>query len=107
MGRLHAGSVVGLDFAAKNPELIKGEQANQPMLMPLSPVMPIGYKTTDKPILLLKLLSGALIKTPQINWLESNVENLTSKWIGQGIHYVQESHPKAIAKAISQWQLRL
>jgi haloalkane dehalogenase len=38
-----------------------------------------------------------------VNWSKANLKNLETIDLGQGIHYLQEDHPKAIGKALANW----
>jgi haloalkane dehalogenase len=46
---------------------------------------------------------GGLTNEPVVNWSKANLKNLQTIDLGQGIHYLQEDHPKAIGEALGNW----
>ena len=60
-------------------------------------------RTTDTPILYLWGTPGALHTPETIPWLESNVANLTTTFIGTASHFAQEDQPDAIGAAVATW----
>jgi hypothetical protein len=56
---------------------------------------------TTKAIIL--CISWGLINASVVNWSKANLKNLETIDLGQGIHYLQEDHPKAIGKALANW----
>jgi haloalkane dehalogenase len=56
---------------------------------------------------LLKLLfyasPGGLINASMVDWSKANLKNLETVDLGQGLHYLQEDHPHAIGKTLSNW----
>jgi haloalkane dehalogenase len=58
---------------------------------------------TELPKLLLYAYPGGLINASAVNWSKTNLKNLETIDLGQGIHYLQEDHPKAIGKALTNW----
>lgn len=40
---------------------------------------------------------------PVVDWCERHLKNLTVKYIGMGIHYVQEDNPHPIGNALNEW----
>jgi haloalkane dehalogenase len=60
-------------------------------------------ETTELPKLLLWAKPGVLIKEADVTKIEARMKNLTTVYIGPGRHFVQESQPTKIAKAIASW----
>jgi haloalkane dehalogenase len=58
---------------------------------------------TEIPKLLFYAKPGGLTNEPVVNWSKANLKNLQTIDLGQGIHYLQEDHPKAIGGALSNW----
>jgi haloalkane dehalogenase len=65
------------------------------------------FKKSNIPKLLLYAKPGALIKSSDIVSLESELNNLTTVYIGKGKHYIQEDQPQNIGEAIEQWCLMI
>jgi haloalkane dehalogenase len=38
-----------------------------------------------------------------VEWSRANLKNLDTIDLGQGIHYLQEDHPRAIGEALANW----
>lgn len=55
------------------------------------------------PKLLLYAKPGALIQDREVEWCERNMPNLESRYIGKGIHFIQEDAPHKIGKEIFKW----
>lgn len=60
-------------------------------------------ENTKTPMLMLTFDPGALIGENNIKWAKANIDNLSHQHIGEGVHYVQESHPEAIGQAMKNW----
>jgi haloalkane dehalogenase len=60
-------------------------------------------KATEIPKLLLYAKPGALIKEKDVKQFGAEFTNLTSAYIGTGLHYIQEDQPGEIAKEILLW----
>ena len=58
---------------------------------------------TDVPVLYMFGNEGGLHRAGTVPWLEANVENVTTTWIGAAGHFAQEDQPDAIGAAISVW----
>ena len=58
---------------------------------------------TETPVLYLWGNPGALHTPDTIPWLEANVANLTTTFIGTAAHFAQEDQPDAIGAAVSTW----
>jgi len=59
--------------------------------------------STEIPALLLTFSPGALVNQEKVDWVKSNMKNVSVKHIGKAIHFVQEDHPQAIGLSIAQW----
>lgn len=57
----------------------------------------------EQRLLLLYFKPGALIRKRQVEWLQSHVPHLETRYGGPGLHYVQEDSPDRIAKALRDW----
>jgi len=58
---------------------------------------------TDIPKLLIYTNPGGLIGASMVKWSDTNLENLKTAYVGEGIHYIQEDHPQAIGKTLASW----
>jgi haloalkane dehalogenase len=58
---------------------------------------------TGLPKILFCASPGAITNVSAVNWSESNLKNLESVDLGQGIHYLQEDHSNSIGKALANW----
>jgi haloalkane dehalogenase len=61
----------------------------------------------DVPKLLLTFDPGAIMSEPVVRWCQEHVAALEVAKGGQGIHFVQEDEPEAIAMSISDWRRRV
>ncbi len=61
---------------------------------------------SDIPKLLLYASPGAIVNPDALIWYRNNLEHLETKFIGQGIHYIQEDQPEAVGRALSDWLRR-
>ncbi|MCH7685924.1 MAG: haloalkane dehalogenase [Planctomycetes bacterium] len=50
---------------------------------------------------------GALNPAPVVNWIIKNVPNLETRFLGHGMHFLQEDHPKLIGTGIADWLRRV
>jgi O-6-methylguanine DNA methyltransferase len=57
-------------------------------------------------LLLLWFRPGALIRKRQVQWLREHIPHLETRYCGEGLHYVQEDEPEAIAGAVREWLSR-
>lgn len=62
-----------------------------------------ALKTSPKPKLLFYAEPGAFIPQKVRERLEQEVPNMKSEFIGRGIHFLQEDHPKLIGTTIDKW----
>ena len=60
---------------------------------------------TKLPKLLFYAHTGGLINPPMVEWSRANLKNLDTVDLAQGIHYLQEDHPRAIGEALANWIL--
>ncbi|HZC50370.1 MAG TPA: haloalkane dehalogenase [Nitrososphaeraceae archaeon] len=58
---------------------------------------------TKLPKLLFYAHPGGLINPSMVEWSRANLKNLDTIDLGQGIHYLQEDHPRAIGEALANW----
>ena len=58
----------------------------------------------DVPKLLLTFDPGAIMSEPVVRWCRQNIAALDITNAGQGIHFVQEDEPEAIAGIVSEWR---
>lgn len=58
---------------------------------------------TSIPKLLIYATPGAIINQETLKWCRYHIKNLETKHIGEGLHYLQEDHPRAIAQTLSGW----
>jgi len=58
---------------------------------------------TDTPMLMLYATPGALGNEMAVQWVESNIKNVETVHIGDGLHFIQEDNPENISNAIIQW----
>jgi haloalkane dehalogenase len=58
---------------------------------------------TELPKLLFYANPGGLINESMVDWSVSNLKNLETVDLGQGVHYLQEDHPRAIGEGLANW----
>lgn len=58
---------------------------------------------TEVPKLLFHGNEGVAIKAPEIAWCQENLSNLDIVDLGDGIHFLQETHPHTIGTELSKW----
>jgi len=61
----------------------------------------------DVPKLLLTFEPGAIMSEPVVRWCQETIAALEIANAGQGIHFVQEDEPEAIARIVSEWRRRV
>ncbi|HUG70822.1 MAG TPA: haloalkane dehalogenase [Pirellulaceae bacterium] len=59
------------------------------------------------PKLLLYAEPGALVTKEHLEWAKNNMRNLETVYVGEGSHFLQESSPHTIGKAVARWIRRL
>lgn len=57
------------------------------------------------PKLLIYVHPGAIINKETVNYCQKHIKNLQIKYIGEGLHFIQEDHPQAIGKALREWYI--
>jgi haloalkane dehalogenase len=62
---------------------------------------------TELPKLFLWVTPGAIVREDKARWYMDVLKNTTSVYLGEGLHYVQEDHPKKIGSEIAKWLARL
>jgi haloalkane dehalogenase len=58
---------------------------------------------TEVPKLLFHGKDGVAIKEPEVAWCRENLSNLDIVDLGDGIHFLQETHPHTIGSELSTW----
>ncbi|MDX1585101.1 MAG: haloalkane dehalogenase [Balneolaceae bacterium] len=61
------------------------------------------FQESDIPKLLFHAYPGGIIRKKQVNWCKEHLHNLQTLDLGKGIHYLQEDHPHAIGRKLSEW----
>ncbi len=49
---------------------------------------------------------GAINPAPVVQWVIANVPNLETRFVGTGLHFLQEEHPELIGTGIADWLRR-
>ena len=62
---------------------------------------------TDVATLLFWATPGGIITPARAQWYEEHLKNVTVVNLGQGLHYLQEDHPRAIGVGIANWAEQL
>ena len=62
---------------------------------------------TEVPKLLFYGNAGVAIKEPEVAWCRENLSNLDVVYLGEAIHFVQETHPETIGDELSKWYAAL
>ncbi|MEE2944872.1 MAG: haloalkane dehalogenase [Pseudomonadota bacterium] len=58
------------------------------------------------PVQLLYVEPGVIAPAEAVEWYRVTIPGLETHYVGQGLHFFQEDHPKAIGLAISDWLRR-
>ncbi len=58
---------------------------------------------SDIPKLLFHATPGAIMPAQMVDWCNSNLSNLETVDLGQGIHFLQEDHPHEIGAMLASW----
>jgi len=58
------------------------------------------------PKLLFHAEPGALMPQPVVRWMAENVSALEIRFLGAGLHFLQEDHPELIGRGIADWLRR-
>lgn len=59
--------------------------------------------SSDTPKLYFHVTPGAINPPPVAEYVIANAPNLEAVFLGQGSHFIQEDHPRAIGEALSDW----
>ena len=59
--------------------------------------------TSDQPKLVLYAAPGALTPPEAAAWMAANFPNTESRFVGFGVHYLQEDEPESIGRNIADW----
>jgi haloalkane dehalogenase len=62
--------------------------------------------STDIPKLMFFVNDGVAIQEPELAWAKENLSNLEVVDLGEGRHFIQETHPVRIGTEISRWFAR-
>lgn len=62
---------------------------------------------SDLPKILFYADPGAIIDENRLKWCKYNLKNLTTVYIGPGLHYIQEDNPHLIGEKILEWYRKL
>ncbi len=63
----------------------------------------LWLRQTGLPKLLLHVTPGVVIQGPQVAWAQEHLPNLEAVNLGQGIHFIQEDHPRRIGEELARW----
>jgi haloalkane dehalogenase len=63
--------------------------------------------SSELPKLLFHAEPGALMPKPVVDYLTANLPNLETRFLGAGLHFLQEDHPHLIGQGIADWLRRL
>ena len=63
--------------------------------------------TSDLPKLHIYVSPGALNPPEAVAYLQQTLPKYEAVYVGQGIHFIQEDHPEAIGRNISDWYRRI
>lgn len=63
-------------------------------------------RQSDLPKLHIYVSPGALNPPEAVGFLQQKLTNYETVYVGQGLHFLQEDHPEAIGRAISDWVRR-
>lgn len=58
---------------------------------------------TDTPMLYFWAKPGALTSPETATWMEDNVANIGTHFLGEGLHYLPEDHGATIGKIVADW----
>ncbi|MEM8776760.1 MAG: haloalkane dehalogenase [Pseudomonadota bacterium] len=61
---------------------------------------------SDIPKLLFHAEPGSLMPKPVVEWHAKNVPNLEVRFLGAGLHFLQEEHPHLIGQGLADWMRR-
>ena len=61
------------------------------------------WRTTEIPKLVLYAIPGRLQPKRLAEWAEQNLKNVTTAYVGPGVHFVQEDSPRGVARELDAW----
>ena len=64
-------------------------------------------KKTDLPKLYFYAEPGAINPSSVVKYLQNNLKNIETRYVGVGTHFIQEDHPHFIGRGIADWLRRL
>ena len=67
----------------------------------------VWLTTSDLPKLHIYVSPGALNPPEAVAYLQQTLPKYEAVYVGQGIHFIQEDHPEAIGRNISDWYRRI
>ena len=50
---------------------------------------------------------GAINPSFVVKYLQKNLKNIETRYVGAGIHFIKEDHPNVIGRGIADWLRRL
>lgn len=62
--------------------------------------------TASMPTLLLYAEPGVATPSASVDWYRATVPGIETAYVGQGLHFIQEDHPRAIGLEIADWLRR-
>ncbi|MEM0949508.1 MAG: haloalkane dehalogenase [Pseudomonadota bacterium] len=63
--------------------------------------------SSEIPKLMFYASPGSLAPAPVVAWHSENVPNIETRFLGAGLHFLQEEHPEQIGQGITDWLRRL
>lgn len=60
-------------------------------------------KKTEIPKLFLWAKPGLISTEDDVEWAKKNYKNLSTSYVGEGLHFLQESHPVTIGREVGRW----
>jgi len=60
-------------------------------------------RASETPKLLLYASPGALVPPEAAAWMAANYRNIQTRFVGYGVHYLQEDEPEAIGRNVADW----
>ena len=64
-----------------------------------------SFCISDCPKLLIYAHPGIIINKKTVKYCQKHIRNLQTKYIGEGLHFIQEDQPEAIGDALREWYL--
>ncbi len=96
-----------LDEAARKPVLawpneipIGGEPARNLEVLETAAAWLVS---SPQPKLLLYASPGMIFPQPAVDWIAQNYANVETRFVGAGLHYIQEDQPESIGRNLSDW----